>query len=162
MLSNNILECNKVTHEQYNALFTGIEFSGSYKFANFDDFDLLTNFMTDFIKGYKTSTDKAISRVPQSKVNVGLQILGDDLDSNLTYNHYFDKEFVGPFQTRTGGHSRLDFDITKDFSYSSLSGHVMLTALNLLNVVGRSHLESKKDTVQLPGRSFNFMLKLFY
>ncbi len=153
---------NNVIHEQYNALFTGIELSGRYKFASVDDFDLLTNFMTDFIKGYKTSTDKAISRVPQSKLNVGLQILGDDLDSNLTYNHYFDKEFIGPFQTRTGGHSRLDFDITKDFAYSSLSGHIMLTASNLLNTVGRSHLESKKDTVQLPGRSFNFMLKLFY
>lgn len=153
---------NNVIHEQYNAMFTGIELSGQYNFANVNDLDLLTNFMADFIKGYKTSTDKAISRVPQSKVNVGLQVLGDTLDSNLKYNHYFDKGFIGPFQTRTGGHSRLDFDITKDFSYSSLSGHIMFSALNLLDVVGRSHLESKKDTVQLPGRSFTFMLKLFY
>ena len=89
-------------------------------------------------------------------------MLNDTLDSNIMYNHYFDKEFIGPFQTRTGGHSRLDFDITKDFSYSSLNGHLMFSVLNLLDVVGRSHLESKKDTVQLPGRSFNFMLKLFY
>ena len=153
---------NNVIHEQYNAMFTGIELSGQYNFANVNDLDLLTNFMADFIKGYKTSTDKAISRVPQSKVNVGLQVLSDTLDSNLKYNHYFDKGFLGPFQTRTGGHSRLDFDITKDFSYSSLSGHIMFSALNLLDVVGRSHLESKKDTVQLPGRSFTFMLKLFY
>ena len=71
------------------------------------------------------------------------------------------KDF-GPFQTRTGGHSRLDFDLTKDFSYQSLNGHLMFTALNLLDTVGRSHLESKKDSVQLPGRSFNFMMKLFY
>ena len=153
---------NNVIHEQYDAMFAGIELSGQYNFANVNDLDLLTNFMADFIKGYKTSTDKAISRVPQSKVNVGLQVLSDTLDSNLKYNHYFDKGFLGPFQTRTGGHSRLDFDITKDFSYSSLSGHIMFSALNLLDVVGRSHLESKKDTVQLPGRSFTFMLKLFY
>ncbi len=38
----------------------------------------------------------------------------------------------------------------------------MFTASNLLDVVGRSHLESKKAHVQLPGRSFMFMLKLFY
>ena len=153
---------NNVIHEQYNALFTGIEFQGNYNFASVDDFEFLTNFMFDFIKGYKTSTDKAITRVPQSKINAGLQVLGNSVDSNLKYNHYFDKGFLGPFQTRTGGHSRLDFDITKDFTYSSISGHVMFTALNLLDVVGRNHLESKKDTVQLPGRSFNFILKLFY
>ncbi len=153
---------NNVIHEQYNAMFTGLELSGHYNFANIDDFNFLTKFMLDIIKGYRTSTDKAISRVPQSKVNFGLQAVNDMFDSNLTYNHYFDKEFIGPHQTRTGGHSRLDFDITKDFSYSSLSGHVMFSALNLLDVVGRSHLESKKNSVQLPGRSFNFMLKLFY
>ena len=70
---SNSEDFNNVIHEQYNALFTGIELSGRYKFASVDDFDLLTNFMTDFIKGYKTSTDKAITRVPQSKLNVGVQ-----------------------------------------------------------------------------------------
>ena len=153
---------NNVIHEQYNALFSGIELTGKHNFYTFNDYDFLSNFSADFLKGYKTSTDKAISRVPQSKINFGLQVLGNTLDSNIMYNHYFDKEFVGPFQTRTGGHSRLDFDITKDFSYSSLNGHLMFSVLNLLDVVGRSHLESKKDTVQLPGRSFNFLLKLFY
>ena len=153
---------NNVIHEQYNALFSGIELTGKYNILTFNDYDFLSNISADFLKGYKTSTDKAISRVPQSKINFGLQMLNDTLDSNIMYNHYFDKEFIGPFQTRTGGHSRLDFDITKDFSYSSLNGHLMFSILNLLDVVGRSHLESKKDTVQLPGRSFNFMLKLFY
>ena len=153
---------NNVIHEQYNALFTGVELSGRYNFASYNEFDFLTHFMADFLKGYRTSTDKAISRVPQNKINIGLQALGDTLESNLTYNHYFDKGFLGPFQTRTGGHSRLDFDLTKDFSYQSLNGHLMFTALNLLDTVGRSHLESKKDSVQLPGRSFNFMMKLFY
>ena len=153
---------NNVIHEQYNALFSGIELTGKYNILTFNDYDFLSNISADFLKGYKTSTDKAISRVPQSKINFGLQMLNDTLDSNIMYNHYFDKEFIGPFQTRTGGHSRLDFDITKDFSYSSLNGHLMFSVLNLLDVVGRSHLESKKDTVQLPGRSFNFMLKLFY
>jgi hypothetical protein len=38
----------------------------------------------------------------------------------------------------------------------------MFTASNLLDVVGRNHLEAKKANVQLPGRSFMFMLKLFY
>ena len=153
---------NNVIHEQYNALFSGIELTGKYNILTFNDYDFLSNISADFLKGYKTSTDKAISRVPQSKINFGLQMLNDTLDSNIMNNHYFDKEFIGPFQTRTGGHSRLDFDITKDFSYSSLNGHLMFSVLNLLDVVGRSHLESKKDTVQLPGRSFNFMLKLFY
>ena len=96
------------------------------------------------------------------KFNNKVQLINDTLDSNIMYNHYFDKEFIGPLQNRTGGQKRLDFDITKDFSYSSLNGHLMFSVLNLLDVVGRSHLESKKDTVQLPGRSFNFMLKLFY
>ena len=153
---------NNVIHEQYNALFTGIEVSGRYNILTMDEYDFLTNFGADILKGYKTSTDKAISRIPQSKINFGLQFLSEDLDTNLIYNHYFDKEFLGPHQTRTGGHSRLDFDITRDFSYSNLNGHLMFSALNLLDTVGRSHLESKKDTVQLPGRSFNFMLKLFY
>ena len=153
---------NNVIHEQYNALFTGVELSGKYKVTELSNFDFFTNFTGDFIKGYKTSTDKAISRVPQSKGSFGLQLMGDDLDSNLTYNHYFTKGFLGPFQTRTGGHSRLDFDITKDFSYANVNGYFMLTALNILDVVGRSHLESKKETVQLPGRSFNIMLKVFY
>ena len=143
-------------------MFTGIELMGSYHFANFNDFDFLSNITFDFIKGYKTSTDKAISRVPQSKINAGLEIMGDDLDSNLNYYHYFDKGFLGPHQTRTGGHSRLDFDITKDFSYQNLSGHLMFAINNLLDTVGRSHLESKKDSVQLPGRSYNLFLKLLY
>ena len=39
--------------------------------------------MVDFLKGYKTSTDKALSRVPQSKVNFGLQVLGDTFDSGI-------------------------------------------------------------------------------
>ena len=153
---------NNVIHEQYNALFTGLELSGSYNFANINDFNFLTNVMVDFIKGYKTSTYKAITRVPQSKISGGFQMLGDSLVSNLNYFHYFDKGFLGPHQTRTGGHSRLDFDISKDFSYMELSGNLMFTVNNILDTIGRSHLESKKDSVQLPGRSFNFFAKIFY
>ena len=153
---------NNVIHEQYNAMFTGIELSGQYNLAEFNDYTFLSNFLVDFLKGYKTSTDKAITRIPQSKMNIGLQVLGDEFDSGLKYNHYFSKGFLGPHQTRTGGHSRLDFDLTKDFNYSSLSGHVMFSVNNLLDVVGRDHLESKKDSVELPGRNFNVSLKLFY
>ena len=153
---------NVVKHDQYNAMFTGVELSGQYNFTNFNNLDIVANFMTDIIKGYRTSTDTALSRVPQSKFNVGLQALGENLDSNLVYSHYITKGFTGPHQTRTGGHSQLDFDVTQDFSYLSLAGHAMFSVTNLLDTVGRDHLESKKDSVQLPGRSFNFMLKLFY
>ena len=48
--------------------------SGQYSITRFDDFDFLTNFVGEFLKGYRTSNDKAISRIPQSKVNVGLQL----------------------------------------------------------------------------------------
>ena len=156
---------NNVVHYQYDAIFTGIELSGQYNFAQYQNFDFLTNFMVDFLKGYRprdSLNDKAISRIPQSKVNVGLQAKNDNWDAELTYNHYFDKDFLGPFQTRTGGHSRLDFNLTKDFSYSNVSGHLMFGAKNILDVVGRNHLESKKSQVQLPGRSFIFMVKVFY
>ncbi len=153
---------NNVLHDQYNALFTGVEVNGQYGLAKFSDFDFISSFMVDFLKGYRTSNDKALSRIPQSKMNIGLQLINQEWDANLNYYHYFDKDFIGPFQTRTGGHSRLDFDLTKDFSYSGLSGHMMFVASNLLDVVGRSHLESKKANVQLPGRSFSFNLKLFY
>jgi hypothetical protein len=114
------------------------------------------------LKGYRTSNDKALSRIPQTKMNFGIQAVNEDWDANLGYYHYFDKDFIGPFQTRTGGHSRLDFDLTRDFNFSDLSGHLMFTASNLLDTVGRSHLEAKKANVQLPGRSFMFMLKMFY
>ncbi|PPR43965.1 MAG: putative TonB-dependent receptor [Alphaproteobacteria bacterium MarineAlpha8_Bin1] len=156
---------NNVVHLQYDAIFTGIELSGQYNFAKYQNFDFLTNFMVDFLKGYRprdSLNDKAISRIPQSKLNVGLQAKSDDWDAELSYYHYFDKDFLGPFQTRTGGHSRLDFNLTKDFSYSNVSGHLMFGAKNILDVVGRNHLESKKSQVQLPGRSFIFMVKVFY
>ena len=153
---------NVVIHDQYNALFTGVELSGQYGITKIDDFDFLANFVGEFLKGYRTSNDKAITRIPQSKVNVGLQLLNEEWDTNLKYYHYFDKEFTGPFYTRTGGHSRLDFDLTKDFSYSGLSGHAMFNVSNLLDTVGRDHLEAKKGQVQLPGRSFNFLLRFYY
>jgi iron complex outermembrane receptor protein len=155
-------DMNNVNFTQYNALFTGLEVSGQYAFAKIDDFDIISNFMMDFLKGYKTSNDKALSRIPQTKMNFGIRALNEDWDANLAYYHYFDKEFIGPFQTRTGGHSRLDFDLTRDFNFSNFSGHLMFTASNLLDTVGRNHLEAKKANVQLPGRSFMFMLKLFY
>ena len=153
---------NVVIHEQYNALFTGIELSGQYSLTKFDDFDFLANFVGEFLKGYRTSNDKALSRIPQSKVNAGLQLKNEDWDTNLKYFHYFDKEFTGPFYTRTGGHSRLDFDLTRDFSYGNVYGHAMFNVSNLLDTVGRDHLEAKKGQVQLPGRSFNFLLRFYY
>ena len=155
-------DMNNVNFTQYNALFTGLEVSGQYALARIDDFDIISNFMMDFLKGYRTSNDKALSRIPQTKMNFGIQAINEDWDANLAYYHYFDKDFIGPFQTRTGGHSRLDFDLTRDFNFSDLSGHLMFTASNLLDTVGRSHLEAKKANVQLPGRSFMFMLKMFY
>ena len=155
-------DMNNVNFTQYNALFTGLEVSGQYALAKINDFDIISNVMIDFLKGYRNSNDKALSRIPQTKMNFGISAVNEDWDANLAYYHYFDKEFIGPFQTRTGGHSRLDFDLTRDFNYSDLSGHLMFTASNLLDVVGRNHLESKKANVQLPGRSFMFMLKLFY
>ena len=155
-------DMNDVIFSQYNALFTGLEVSGQYAFAKISDFDIISNFMMDFLKGYRTSNDKALSRIPQTKMNFGIQAINEDWDANLGYYHYFDKDFIGPFQTRTGGHSRLDFDLTRDFNFSDLSGHLMFTASNLLDTVGRSHLEAKKANVQLPGRSFMFMLKMFY
>ena len=51
---------NVVIHDQYNALFTGFEISGQYAMAKFDDFDFFANFIGDFLKGYRTSNDKAI------------------------------------------------------------------------------------------------------
>ena len=155
-------DMNDVIFSQYNALFTGLEVSGQYAFAKISDFDIISNLMVDFLKGYRTSNDKALSRIPQTKMNFGIQAVNEDWDANLGYYHYFDKDFIGPFQTRTGGHSRLDFDLTRDFNFSDLSGHLMFTASNLLDTVGRSHLEAKKGNVQLPGRSFMFMLKMFY
>ncbi len=155
-------DMNNVNFTQYNALFTGLEVSGQYALARIDDFDIISNFMMDFLKGYRTSNDKALSRIPQTKMNFGIQVINEDWDANLGYYHYFDKDFIGPFQTRTGGHSRLDFDLTRDFNFSDLSGHLMFTASNLLDTVGRNHLEAKKANVQLPGRSFMFMLKMFY
>ncbi len=155
-------DMNDVIFSQYNALFTGLEVSGQYAFAKINDFDIISSFMMDFLKGYRTSNDKALSRIPQTKMNFGIQAINEEWDANLAYYHYFDKEFIGPFQTRTGGHSRLDFDLTRDFSFSDLSGHLMFTASNLLDTVGRNHLESKKANVQFPGRSFMFMLKMFY
>jgi len=155
-------DMNDVIFSQYNALFTGLEVSGQYAFAKIDDFDIISNFIVDFLKGYRTANDKALSRIPQTKMNFGIQAMNEDWDANLAYYHYFDKDFIGPFQTRTGGHSRLDFDLTRDFNFSDLSGHLMFTASNLLDTVGRNHLESKKANVQLPGRSFMFMVKMFY
>ena len=75
---------NVVVHDQYNALFTGLEMSGQY-ITRFNDFDFLTNFVGEFLKGYRNSNDKAISRIPQSKVNVGLQLKNEDWDTNLKY-----------------------------------------------------------------------------
>ena len=155
-------DMNNVNFTQYNAIFTGLEVGGQYAFAKVNDFDFISNVMIDFLKGYRTSNDKALSLIPQTKMNFGIKAINENWDANLNYFHYFDKEFIGPFQTRTGGHSRLDFDLTRDFNYSDLSGHLMFTASNLLDVVGRNHLEAKKANVQLPGRSFMFMLKLFY
>ena len=155
-------DMNDVIFSQYNALFTGVEVSGQYAFAKINDFDIISNFMMDFLKGYRTSNDKALSRIPQTKMNFGIQAMNEDWDANLAYYHYFDKDFIGPFQTRTGGHSRLDFDLTRDFNFTDLSGHLMFTASNLLDTVGRNHLEAKKGNVQLPGRSFMFMVKMFY
>ncbi len=155
-------DMNDVNFTQYNAIFTGLEVGGQYAFAKVNDFDFISNVMIDFLKGYRTSNDKALSLIPQTKMNFGIKAINENWDANLNYFHYFDKEFIGPFQTRTGGHSRLDFDLTRDFNYSDLSGHLMFTASNLLDVVGRNHLEAKKANVQLPGRSFMFMLKLFY
>ena len=155
-------DMNNINFTQYNALFTGLELSGQYALAKIDDFDVISNFMIDFLKGYRTSNDKALSRIPQTKMNFGITAMNENWDANLAYYHYFDKDFIGPFQTRTGGHSRLDFDLTRDFNFSDLSGHLMFTASNLLDTVGRSHLEAKKANVQLPGRSFMFMLKMFY
>ena len=155
-------DMNNVNFTQYNAIFTGLEVGGQYAFAKVNDFDFISNVMIDFLKGYRTSNDKALSLIPQTKMNFGIKAINENWDANLNYFHYFDKEFIGPFQTRTGGHSRLDFDLTRDFNYSDLSGHLMFTASNLLDVVGRNHLEAKKANVQLPGRSFMFMLKMFY
>ena len=36
----------------------------------------------------------------------------------------------------------------------------MFSVSNLLDTVGSDHLEAKKGQVQLPGRSFNFLLRL--
>ena len=49
---------NNVNFTQYNALFTGLEVSGQYALARIDDFDIISNFMMDFLKGYRTSNDK--------------------------------------------------------------------------------------------------------
>ena len=80
---------NNVIHEQYNALFTGVEVSGNYKLMEIYGFNLLSSLMFDFLKGYKTSTDKALSRIPQTKMNAGLQLLDEEWDAGLNYYHYF-------------------------------------------------------------------------
>ena len=58
---------NDVIFSQYNALFTGLEVSGQYAFAKISDFDIISNFMMDFLKGYRTSNDKALSRILKQK-----------------------------------------------------------------------------------------------
>ena len=41
---------NNVIHEQYNAMFTGIELSGQYNLAEFNDYTFLSNFLVDLLR----------------------------------------------------------------------------------------------------------------
>ncbi len=102
-------DMNNVNFTQYNAIFTGLEVGGQYAFAKVDDFDFISNVMIDFLKGYRTSNDKALSLIPQTKMNFGIKAINENWDANLNYFHYFDKEFIGPFQTRTGGALKIGF-----------------------------------------------------
>ena len=79
---------NDVIFSQYNALFTGVEFSGQYAFAKIDDFDIISNFMVDFLKGYRTANDKALSRIPQTKMNFGIQAMNEDWVELVAFYNY--------------------------------------------------------------------------
>lgn len=146
---------------QDGAVYWGFEIQGTATLANFGDWALNANLLTDYVNAEIDNAGPA-PRIPPLRVRGGFDIGKEDLTFQLEAEYVTEQTRVAEFETETPAYTLLNASITWTPWMDKPGIYFVFAANNLLNEDARRATSFLKDYAPLPGRDFRASLRFAF
>lgn len=96
-----------------------------------------------------------LPRTPPMRIGTSLQYQEGNYDGELSINHYFEQNDIGPLETPTAGYSLIDMNVNYYIDNVGSDLVLYIKGNNLTDEVAKVHSSFLKDISPLPGRNFS-------
>lgn len=147
--------------QQSDAEFRGAEFHADIELIHRDPAHLALELSGDYVRA-ELEDGRALPAIPPLRIGAGLRYQGDSLFVLGEVRHTARQDRVAQFEIETAGYTLVNSAVGYRFYVRNTVHDLMLRGSNLTNVLGRSHLNPRKDIVPLPGRDFALSYRLTF
>ena len=121
---------------------------------------LKTTLFGDYIHAQLTD-GTALPRIPPMRVGAVVNYQGNNFDSEISVNHYFEQDDIALLETTTSAYSLLDFNVNYYLNNLGIGSDMVLyvKGQNLTDEVAKVHSSFLKDIAPLPGRNFSIGIR---
>jgi iron complex outermembrane receptor protein len=137
--------------------FVGVEAQALFELWDLDDSHLHLSVFTDFVNAEEDTSGAYLTRIPPSRVGLGLDGGWNQFDASLDAIFAADQDNVTTNELPTEGYTLLNLSVSYTFDDPDL--YLFVRGSNLLNEEIRQHASPLKDLIPLPGRSLHVGLR---
>jgi iron complex outermembrane receptor protein len=157
---NDSQELRELIYRQRSAQFWGLEAKGTVDLGDLGDGSLAANFIADYVRATFGSGAGNVPRIPPYHLGAGLSWSSERFDASVMLIHSGRQDEIALNETPTAGFNELDATLAWRPFDSDPRVQLSLIGHNLTDDVQRSAVALNKDSVVLPGRSFNLLLDI--
>ena len=147
---------------QSDATFRGIEGEATFHLANNDTGNWDLRVFGDTVRAKLSDGGGNVPRIPPSRLGAQLRWDNAGWRASLGATRVNSQHDIAVNETPTDGYTMVDAHAAKHFDTGNTAWEVFIDGNNLTNQVARVHTSFLKDAVELPGRSFDFGVRVFF
>ncbi|WP_246064629.1 TonB-dependent receptor [Pseudoluteimonas lycopersici] len=147
---------------QSNAIFRGFEGEATFHLADNDSGRWDLRAFGDTVRATLADGGGNVPRIPPSRLGAQLRWENGDWRASLGATRVNRQDKVATNETPTAGYTMIDAHAARHFDTGNVGWELFVDGTNLTNQVGRVHTSFLKDDVELPGRSFDVGVRVFF
>jgi iron complex outermembrane receptor protein len=147
---------------QADATFRGFEGEATFHLADNDSGRWDLRVFGDTVRATLADGGGNVPRIPPSRLGTQLRWNGDSWRASLGATRVNRQDKVATNETPTAGYTLVDAHVARHFDAGNTAWELFADGTNLTDQVARVHTSFLKDEVELPGRSFDFGVRVFF
>jgi len=148
---------------QADATFTGFELQASTAILQNDSLGTVRAEVIFDRVNASLDAGGDLPRIAPQRLGANLNWDMDQWQARLGAMRYFRQSRTADFESETAGYTRVDFDLSRDFSPGeAVSAQVFLRVRNATDQLARAHTSFLKEFAPLPGRNVGLGVRLFW
>jgi iron complex outermembrane recepter protein len=147
---------------QRDATFRGVEGEATFHLADNDSGRWDLRAFGDTVRATLADGGGNVPRIAPSRLGAQLRWENEGWRASLGATRYDKQDKVADNETPTAGYTLVDAHAAYHFDSGRFGWELFVDGSNLTDQVARVHTSFLKDTVMLPGRSFNAGVRVFF